>query len=201
MPTAVFGPISANRHSWQATLTSPDEIKQANTLEEVISVLEFAEKSAQSGSYVALLLSYEAAPAFDSALVAHPRSSFPLAWAASFSEQATLPLPIGCYEVGEWSPRINQDQYSAAVHRIHELIAAGDTYQVNYTFPLTTDFEGDALSWYHELCRRQTARYSAYLDLGRYKVLSLSPELFFERHGDHVRAQLRDCGACRRRPC
>jgi para-aminobenzoate synthetase/4-amino-4-deoxychorismate lyase len=33
---------------------------------------------------------------------------------------------------------------------------------------------------------QQAGRYSAYIDLGRYKVLSLSPELFFERRGNHV---------------
>jgi para-aminobenzoate synthetase/4-amino-4-deoxychorismate lyase len=32
----------------------------------------------------------------------------------------------------------------------------------------------------------QGAQYSTYLDLGRYKVLCLSPELFFERRGNHV---------------
>ncbi len=37
-----------------------------------------------------------------------------------------------------------------------------------------------------ELCLAQGARYCAYLDLDRYQVLSLSPELFFERRGDRV---------------
>jgi para-aminobenzoate synthetase/4-amino-4-deoxychorismate lyase len=36
------------------------------------------------------------------------------------------------------------------------------------------------------LCLAQGAQYSAYIDLGRFKVLCLSPELFFERHGDWV---------------
>ena len=78
------------------------------------------------------------------------------------------------------------DEYDAAVARIRELIAAGDTYQVNYSFPLTSSFNGDAYAWYRNLCLAQGAPYSAYLDLGRYKVLCLSPELFFERRGDHV---------------
>jgi para-aminobenzoate synthetase/4-amino-4-deoxychorismate lyase len=44
--------------------------------------------------------------------------------------------------------------------------------------------------WYLQLSRGQrSARYSAYLDLRRYKILSLSPELFFERHGDRVRTK------------
>ena len=70
--------------------------------------------------------------------------------------------------------------------RIRELIAAGDTYQVNYSFPLTSTFNGDTYAWYRSLCLAQGAQYSAYLDLGRYKVLCLSPELFFERRGNQV---------------
>jgi para-aminobenzoate synthetase/4-amino-4-deoxychorismate lyase len=72
------------------------------------------------------------------------------------------------------------------VSRIKELIAAGDTYQVNYSFPLSASFNGDAYAWYRTLCEAQGAQYSAYIDLGRYQVLSLSPELFFERRGDRV---------------
>jgi para-aminobenzoate synthetase/4-amino-4-deoxychorismate lyase len=83
-------------------------------------------------------------------------------------------------------PRVAQSEYDAAVSTIRELIAAGDTYQVNYSFPLTSSFSGDAYAWYRELCVAQGAPFSAYLDLGRFQVLSLSPELFFERRGDHV---------------
>jgi hypothetical protein len=39
-------------------------------------VLEFAEREARSGSHVAVLLSYEAAPAFDPAFVTHAPSDF-----------------------------------------------------------------------------------------------------------------------------
>ena len=53
-----------------------------------------------------------------------------------------------------------------AVARIRDLIAAGDTYQVNYSFPFTSTFNGDAYAWYRDLCRAQGAQYSVYLDLG-----------------------------------
>jgi para-aminobenzoate synthetase/4-amino-4-deoxychorismate lyase len=81
---------------------------------------------------------------------------------------------------------VGRDEYDRAVARIQELIAAGDTYQVNYSFPLSTPFSGDAYELYRNLCLAQGAPYSAYLDLGRFKVLCLSPELFFERRGNHV---------------
>jgi para-aminobenzoate synthetase/4-amino-4-deoxychorismate lyase len=92
----------------------------------------------------------------------------------------------GQFVASDWQPRVSKSEYERAVARIRELIAAGDTYQVNYSFPLTSTFSGDAYGWYRELCLAQGTDYCAYLDLDRYHVLSLSPELFFERQGDHV---------------
>lgn len=148
-------------------------------------MLEFAESEARAGSYVAVMLSYEAAPAFDSAFVAHPPSDFPLAWASSDLNHVNRDNRENPVE-GLWSPLVSRADYDRSVTRIRELIAAGDTYQVNYSFPLTTSFNSDPYSWYRSLCMAQRAPYSTYLDLGRYKVLCLSPELFFERRGDHV---------------
>ena len=65
----------------------------ATRLEEVFSVLEYAENEARSGSHVAVMLSYEAAPAFDSALVAHAPSEFPLAWASVFEDSESGGAP------------------------------------------------------------------------------------------------------------
>ena len=179
-------------------------IRIAKRLEEVLSVLEFAENEARSGSHVAVMVSYEAAPAFDSALVAYEPSEFPLAWAAVMEDVSgggkprflTCNNPAvtshssesgreACPKV-DWSPRVERDEYDRVVARIRELIAAGDTYQVNYTFPLTSSFTEDAYELYRNLSLAQGAPYSAYVDLGRFKVLSLSPELFFERRGNHV---------------
>src|ERR1044072_2356712 len=153
--------------------------RTALRIDEVVSVLEFAEREAHSGSHVAVMLSYEAAPAFDPAFVTHAPSDFPLAWAAVVN-YASADDQAEAYSSSEWKPLVTRDEYDRSVSRIRELIAAGDTYQVNYSFPLTSSFNGDAFAWYQDLCVAQGAQYSVYLDLGRYKVLCLSPELFFE---------------------
>ncbi|HEX2269530.1 MAG TPA: aminodeoxychorismate synthase component I [Pyrinomonadaceae bacterium] len=167
-------------------LEAPLETVVATNFSELIYLLDFAEQHARDGSYVVLMISYEAAPAFDAALTAHRPDEFPLAWAAVYSEPSRPPEISFNASSSPWSPAVTKHEYNEAVARIRELIAEGDTYQVNYSFPLTSTFNGDPLAWYQQLCRRQSARYSAYLDLGRYKVLSLSPELFFERRGNHV---------------
>ncbi|MEX0651396.1 MAG: aminodeoxychorismate synthase component I, partial [Actinomycetota bacterium] len=62
--------------------------------------------------------------------------------------------------------------------RIREHIGAGDTYQVNHTLRLRSRVEGDERGLYRDLCYAQRGAYAAYLNLGRYRVLSASPELF-----------------------
>ncbi len=151
-------------------------------------MLQSAEQAAQAGKWVAVMLSYEAAPAFDSAFITRPSTDLPLAWAAVFDQahaESAWGSP-GPYQVGDWAPRVTRAEYAEAIRRIHAYIEAGHTYQVNYTFPLQARFTGDEKAWFLDLHRSQRAAYSAYLDLGRFKILCLSPELFFERHGDRV---------------
>ena len=186
MPTVVFGSPENTSNSWRLAFEAPVRTLIANRIDEVLPLLEFAEREALSGSYVALMLSYESAPAFDPILSVHEPTDFPLAWAAVFPQSIPVQSERSSVSSNSWAPRVDQNEYDAAVARIRELIAAGDTYQVNYSFPLTSTFSGDAYSWYRNLCLAQGAPYSAYLDIGRYKVLCLSPELFFERSGDHV---------------
>ena len=187
MTRVVLGSGESASGGWRLELDNPMETRTASRIEEVLPLLKFAEARARGGAYGAVMIAYEAAAAFDSALSTHERGEFPLAWAGVF-ENATQPnVNAGeSYVVERWKPGISKTEYEAAVGRIRELIAAGDTYQVNYSFPLTSTFSGDAYAWYRELCVAQGAPYSVYLDLDRYKILCLSPELFFTRRGDHV---------------
>src|SRR5262245_39366829 len=67
MPEFVFGSLEFDS-------TGREVI--ANQIGEVLPVLEFAEREAKAGSYVAVMLSYEAAPAFDSVLAVHEPSDY-----------------------------------------------------------------------------------------------------------------------------
>src|ERR1044072_782607 len=137
-------------------------IRTANRIDDVLSVLEFAEREELAGSHVAVMLSYEAAPAFDPSLVAHAPLDFPLAWSSVF-EDVPAGEQLESYVSTEWEALVTRDEYDGSVSRIRELIAAGDTYQVNYSFPLTSSFNGGhAFAWYRDLCVAQGAQYSAY---------------------------------------
>lgn len=190
MPSVVFGsPTKPSPDDWRFSSSSPTKILVARNPGEVIPLLQSVEASTAAGCFAVLLLSYEAAPAFDSVLATHPNEEFPVAWAAIFPAQAPSTNPVaanGAYQVSSWRPLVTLPQYEYSIGRIRELIAAGHTYQVNFSLPLVCDFAGDSQAWYRDLCQAQDAPYSVYLDLGRYKVMCLSPELFFKRQGNCV---------------
>ena len=191
MIEATFGSRDAQAKKLPLRFDWPVRILAATQLEEIHVLLQAAEAAAESGYWVALMLCYEAAPAFDSALKTRTTGPLPLAWAAVFEapREDRINLAEGNYNVGPWTPLVTRPDFGDAIARIHELIARGDTYQVNYTFPLTAPFAGDSYSWYLDLCAAQGATYCAYFDLGRFKVLSLSPELFFEQAGRNIQTR------------
>ena len=186
MPKVIFGPLSNSRRGWSLVLNSPKRTYSTNDAGEIGSLLAALEAEALAGAWVALMLSYEAAPAFDLHLETKRAQDFPLLWAAVFDQPSSVQPHQGEYKLALWQPLISQDEYSRQITNIRELIASGDTYQVNYTFPLATSFQGDSLAWYRNLCEVQRADYCVYVDFENYTVLSISPELFFERKGDRI---------------
>lgn len=179
-------------------LVEPVGVLEATRDGEVVPTLEAAEAAAGRGLWVAGFVAYEAAPGLDPRLAVRSRdpddpfAALPLAWFAMFErrEETRLPLPrdegIAEAPPGTWVPTSSRDEHEAAIRRIRELIAAGETYQVNHTLRLRSRVEGDPRGLYRDLCYAQRGAYAAHLDLGRYRILSASPELFFELEGDRI---------------
>jgi para-aminobenzoate synthetase/4-amino-4-deoxychorismate lyase len=77
---------------------------------------------------------------------------------------------------------VTAEEFTSAIEQIRAYIAAGDTYQVNFTYRLHFQSYGSALSLYLALRRRQPVPYGAFIHLpDGSAILSLSPELFI-RH-------------------
>ena len=173
-------------------LSDPVRVLTTNDPSDVRGILEEAESELSAGRYVALCLSYEAAPAFE--LAAHPcRVSAPLVWLASFPSDHVLSVSENDLRPLVESPKLNgvdvrlnvkAEQYEAAVRRIKDLIAAGDTYQVNYTVHARFHLAADPLGYFLTLAFSHPVPFAAYLDLGGAQVLSLSPELLLKRRGE-----------------
>lgn len=191
LPIAVFESFDPSNSGWSAAFGKPIAVYQAYRLNEVLPVLEQAQRAASMGHWVALMLSYEAAPAFEPAMQAHPPGKFPLAWAGVFEppHSGVASVVPSDFSGAEWQPQLSFHNYAEAVAGIRSAIVRGDCYQVNYTFPLQSRFEGDLWGWYRALGTAQGAGYCAWLDLGRFVVISLSPELFFELKADRLRTR------------
>jgi len=175
----------------------PYRVITAETLAEVLPALREVERLTQTnGWYAAGFLSYEAAPAFDSALQTHSSlhpertTGFPYLWFGLYPKPhpIALPKPEGPREVLDWRPMTDRDSYSSAIGTIKDHIAEGRTYQVNYTIRLQADFSGSAWAFFLHLAQDQNSN-AAYIHTDRHVICSASPELFFRLDGNTIRCR------------
>ncbi|HWF50062.1 MAG TPA: chorismate-binding protein [Solirubrobacteraceae bacterium] len=175
-------------------LSEPSHEFVARAPGQVAGVLRAAEEAARSGQWVAGFVTYEAAPGLDPSLPAlswtaeHPLANLPLAWFAAFRHRQALE-PARLVRDGRPGPvwTLDRDQawHREAVATVREAIAAGDYYELNLTARLTAEID-DPLELYLRLATAQPGGYHALIVTGEHTVVSASPELFFERHGDEV---------------
>jgi len=189
-PVALFG---TDRPARLLAFRQPEGLLVALEAREVRAALRAADEAITAGRYVAGYLSYEAGAAFGLRVCEVAKDGPPLLWLGVFGppEEIELPwtAPGGPAPASPLAPRLHVRAHAAAVARIQELIAAGDTYQVNFTFPLEGELREDPYALFVRLLAVQPARHAAFVDLGRFAVASASPELFFEREGSLLRAR------------
>ena len=168
----------------------PEKVLVAERVEDVLPMLREAE---ESGLFAAGFLSYEASPAFDHALKTHPTDGFPLLYLGLFQAPEVLEdieePPTASFQIGELKPSVSRDEFTQAIHTIKEHIAAGATYQVNYTYRLHADFEGDAWSFFYELVKGQRTEHAAFIETDDFTICSASPELFFNLSNGKITAR------------
>jgi para-aminobenzoate synthetase/4-amino-4-deoxychorismate lyase len=169
----------------------PREIVQTCRHDEVLNCLRRVEHLVESqGLYAAGFVSYEAAPAFDRALRVREAAGFPLVWFGLFPRVETIALaPHGDARPkphAPWQPSVTADEYAAVVGRLRESIAAGETYQVNYTIRLTQPAAGDPWNLFLDLVAAQQPPHAAYIETPDFAICSASPELFFELEGRRI---------------
>ncbi len=182
------GAESASSSARPLTFRDPVEIISADRLEDVAPALARVEAATSAGRWAAGFVSYEAAPALDAALRTKESGPLPLLWFGIFERplEHEDKRPPSRFELGEWTPDVEGSEYRRSIGAVREAIRDGSVYQVNYTLRMRADFSGDPLALHERLRAAQGMSYSAFLDLGRFSILSASPELFFERRGSTV---------------
>ncbi len=203
-------------------MSDPLRVLVATEPADVQPLLAEVQAYQKQGRFVAGYLAYEAGAAFglnirDGSAGALPDgalacNAIPLAWMAVYPADSAVIVPadewalyLDSLDVSragrllkETRPDLNvsKDEYREAIRRVREFIAAGDTYQVNYTVRARYRLAGpgaldrlDPLEYFLALLVRQPVPYAAYLDLGDTQVISLSPELFLRRDGDRLESR------------
>jgi len=166
----------------------PTAVLTAHDASEVVPLLAEVESAAARGLFAVGFVAYEASSAFDRALVTQ-RPATPLARFALFETCVEVddlpevpPLPPL-----DWAPEVDEATYAQRVRQIREFIAAGDTYQVNFTLRLRAADSGiDPYALFRQMnsCRR--TGYAFFWQDEDLAIAGASPECFFELDGSTI---------------
>jgi para-aminobenzoate synthetase component I len=165
----------------------PEALIAASDLNELESLFDSIEAARREGKWLAGYLSYEAGYLFEPKLqtVLPQKRKIPLACFGIFNapEVSASPPPPPLSDAPILaSPKAlwDSEAYKLRFEIVHKALREGDCYQANLTFPISGTWTGDPLRIFGSLAVRQPVRHSAFVDFGPAKILSRSPELFFE---------------------
>ena len=183
------------RTPWQGPwrdFSTPVEVFTTRDIDDVRTCLAAVDAAVRrSGFTAAGFVAYEAAGAFGLPMLQLPDNDFPLVWFGLFPDDRIATVDAldderRAYSAPHWRASLPHDGYVDRLRRIRAHIEAGDTYQINFTWKLTSAFEGDPMSLLADLDAAQRGRWSAYVDIGRHAICSASPELFFSIDGTRI---------------
>lgn len=175
----------------QRYYSHPKTIITANTSAEVEPALESLQSAIDRGAYLAGYFSYELGyelePSLRSMRTKTPNG--PLLQFGVFDTYSSAPPVLDCTQI--WieniAPHWSEKTYRNKFDQVLAYVRAGDVYQINLSFPISARTNGTALSLYQYLKPNQPAHFGAALDLGCGGIVSLSPELFFEKENANIR--------------
>ena len=171
------------RHDCWYRYCEPVKTLRTSDLRNVHATLEGVEAYVTDrGMFAVGYVSYEAAPAFDTALPTRPAGHLPLASFTLYRSREVCAPPGRIPAVlPSWEGPAPLDKYANTLSTLHDEIGAGNVYQVNFTDRLwAAQVDADAL-----FARiGEDAPFGAYLQDGSHTIVSASPELFFELDGE-----------------
>jgi para-aminobenzoate synthetase / 4-amino-4-deoxychorismate lyase len=197
-------PTKASRTQQQAGLLFSDlqgelQCQQGSDIPWFFKAME---RALAEGYSLAGYFTYEFGYAFESIGKIPQPLNKPLAWLGIFAPGKTitqnqLTSRLAQSKNSKWSEywlapsasKTTFSEYQATIKKIQKFIADGDTYQVNHTFPLHSRLAGDAGALFLDLYQIQPVGYAGLVRGGKRTILSLSPELFFQRAGQNIQVK------------
>lgn len=176
---------------WKQRLyQDPIEIITAWEPNEIEGALNHLQSLTEQGLYLAGYFSYELGYLLEEKLklLLPNNRSAPMLQFGAFKSFERTELPVdGAAEIGWMTPAWNKAVYKKQFNKVAAYIKAGDVYQINLTFPLRGQTRGTAASLYGFLKKRQPVHYGGVIQLSDNSILTLSPELFYERDGAAIK--------------
>ncbi len=179
----------------------------ASSAQDVPAALTAIDRAVAAGNFVAGAFAFELAYALEQRLAPlMPRNLSPLidvfvhdAPISLTGAQVLALFPKGDARLKDMAPAMDRAAYARAFARVKALIAAGDIYQANLTFPMEGRIEGDPMALYPALRFGARAGFGAVMRTKERTILSLSPELFLDGAGGTLKARPMK-GTCARNP-
>ena len=177
--------------------SNPATILHTGRTDEVVDVLAEMDEWVGKGYHVAGYLKYEAGHALQADR--QTQSESPLIWFGIYDDPIEFSRESIDSLFSERNTRsplstpgrfaLDRSTYTSRIHQIKHHIREGDVYQINFTAPYVFPVESTPLDLYGHLRSRQRVDYAAYIRTGEGHILSLSPELFFERRRNVITAR------------
>jgi len=82
------------------------------------------------------------------------------------------------FDIQKLKIALSRKDFQTKINQIKRAIERGETYQVNFTTSASFTYNGNSVDLFLHLLSRQSADYSAFINLPGKQILSLSPELF-----------------------
>lgn len=184
----------------------PVRILTAETLDEIPQLFSQIEEAIASGLYVAGYFAYECGYHFERCGdVELAPQEMPLAWFGVYKAPAVFDHAVGRFREPYSAPEDRQQTHASTkplsahialgipktvylekILAIKECIAAGETYQVNFTDRISLPTEDPPAALFASLSQHHSAAYGAMMNIAGHHILSFSPELFFKINGREI---------------
>jgi para-aminobenzoate synthetase component 1 len=89
----------------------------------------------------------------------------------------------------EMEYNVTYEEYTNKIKEILQLIRAGEVYQINYTFRISTSLPSSPYSVFRKFYEINPAPFSFYLNLGKFQLISNSPERFIRYRNGFIETE------------
>lgn len=93
---------------------------------------------------------------------------------------------VNSFSLGKLISGVSKNRYIETVKEIQKQIKEGDFYELNFSYPIQADFDGEPYELYRAMRNINPVPFGAYLELNDKQICSSSPERFLQKKGDTI---------------